>query len=188
MGWTTPCDCINAKVSGEGDASIGLDPPPSVTDAQGKTTTNIIANLDDVGGGKTGSCTFTTATGSPSVTVTLKGIDVCLTSPQPSTCNPDNLPNYNLTVNLVSATPAGAGGYGSVSSSPSGVSCAMADAATPASCAGSFPQGTQVVLSVTLIPPATGVTWSQACASAGNSLSANVTLNAARTCTATFKP
>ncbi len=72
--------CINA----------GLASGPGVTNAQGQTTATITANLDGFGSAGTGSCTFTTNTGSPTATVTLQGVDICTlnVSPIPPQCGP----------------------------------------------------------------------------------------------------
>ena len=68
--------------------NAGIVSGPGVTDANGQTKVNITANLNQPGGGGTGSCTFTTSTGSPTVTVNLQGIDTCAlgTSPPPPGC------------------------------------------------------------------------------------------------------
>ena len=59
-------------------ATVGIFSGPGVTNAQGQTTAVITADLNQPKAPGSGSCTFTTATGSPSVTVTLQGIDPCL--------------------------------------------------------------------------------------------------------------
>ena len=85
----TPVPGVQLTGSCTGDASVGITTPPGTTNSSGQTTAHISADLNGPKSTKTGSCTFTTSTGSPSVTVTLKGIDTCLTSPPPATgCGP----------------------------------------------------------------------------------------------------
>ncbi len=74
-------------------ATVGLASGPGVTNASGQTTATISADLNVVNSsttttGGTGSCIFTTATGSPTVTVTLQGINECALniSPTPPGC------------------------------------------------------------------------------------------------------
>jgi len=63
---------------GTGGATISLNPPPGVTNANGTTTATIVAvNLDNYGSAGGGTCTFTSATDSPKATVTLVGVDFC---------------------------------------------------------------------------------------------------------------
>lgn len=166
-----------------GDPSIGIASGPGVTDSQGKTTAVIQADLDQVGGGKSGSCTFTTASGAPTAVVTLNGIDVCTTSPHPIACDDGSgtPTTKNLTVNLF----ANGTGFGSVTSAPSGIDCVMVSS-VEVSCNYAFPTGTVVALSANLLNGATGVTWSGACSLSGTSLNASVTVNNDRVCTATF--
>lgn len=178
----TPVAGVQLVGTCTGDASIGIKSGPGVTDANGQTTVTIQANLDDVGGGRSGSCTFTTTSGSPSATVTLQGVDVCLASPHPTTC-PDTGSTFNLTVSLQSGST---GAYGSVSSAPAGLSCAMTSDSVPASCAAAFSSDTSVVLSAALSGTATGVTWTGSCAAAGNALSATVSLSTNKSCGVTF--
>ena len=63
---------------GTGGATISLNPQPGITNASGITTATIVAvNLDNYGSAGGGSCTFTTATNSPTAVVTLVGVDFC---------------------------------------------------------------------------------------------------------------
>ena len=77
----TPVPGVQLVGSCTGDPSVGITSGPGVTGPNGTTTASITANLNGPATTKTGSCTFTTSTGSPSATVTLSGIDTCLTSP-----------------------------------------------------------------------------------------------------------
>lgn len=166
--------------------NAGIVSGPGVTNAAGQTTVNITANLNLPNAPGSGSCTFTTSTGAPTATVTLKGIDPCAlgTSPPPTGCTSSGGGNYNLTVQLNTQTS----GYGSVSSTPAGVSCAMTSASNSTSCSGSFANGTSVTVTAAPTAPSTGVTWGGACASAGTALAATVTVNSNMSCTAAFQP
>jgi hypothetical protein len=183
----TPVPGVQLVGTCSGDSSIGIFSGPGVTDASGKTTAVIIAKLDKVGSAGSGSCTFTTATGSPSATVTLQGIDQCSenVSPAPPGC-PSVTPtgSFNLALQLISAGT----GYGSVSSTPAGLPSCVMSSATPKSCAATFTSGTSVTLSANLLGPGTGVTWGGDCGAAGTALNSNVTMTANMNCTVTFSP
>lgn len=167
--------------------NAGIITGPGVTNSAGQTTVNIGANLNIPNAPGSGSCTFTTATGSPTATVTLKGTDPCLagTSPPPTGCSTTGgSGNYNLTVQLNSQTT----GYGGVTSTPTGVVCSMLNATSPVSCSGAFASGTNVTVTAAPTAPSTGVQWGGACASAGTALAATVTVSSNMMCTATFQP
>lgn len=170
--------------------NAGIITGPGVTNSAGQTTVNIGANLNIPNAPGSGSCTFTTSTGSPTATVTLKGTDPCLagTSPPPAGCTSSTGTNVTLTVQLQSAT-ANTGGYGSVSANPALTidPCTMTST-TAVSCTGSYASGKTVTLTATLAGPATGVTWGGSCAPAGNATSVTLTLNSNTTCSATFQP
>jgi hypothetical protein len=83
----TPVPGVQLVGTCTGDPSIGIKSGPGVTGADGSTTAVIQAALNGIHAGKTGSCTFTTSTGSPSAVVTLQGIDLCLVSPHPTSCD-----------------------------------------------------------------------------------------------------
>jgi hypothetical protein len=174
---TGTCTATGGTVSFAFDASGGL------TNSKGQTTANIVADLGGINTAGSGSCTFTTSTGSPTVTVNLLGQDVCKTdvSPKPTACTSTG-GQQTVTVTLVSG---GGTARGSVSSAPTGVSCSMSST-TNVSCSGQFATGTSVTLTATPLGGATTVTWSGACSSAGTSSSATVTANATTNCTAQF--
>jgi hypothetical protein len=91
-----PVPGVQLVGSCSGDSSIGILTGPGVTDAKGETKVSITANLNTVNETpKSGSCTFTTSTGSPSATVTLQGFDQCKT-------NPDFSPQCPMTTGSVS--------------------------------------------------------------------------------------
>jgi hypothetical protein len=66
-------------------ATVSLGAGPGTTGSDGKTSATIAADLDGFGSAGSGTCTFTTASGSPTATVTLKGIDQCKQLADPST-------------------------------------------------------------------------------------------------------
>jgi hypothetical protein len=164
--------------------NAGLASGPGVTNSAGQTTANISANLNQPNNPGTGSCTFTTATGSPTAKVTLKGIDPCTLgiSPPPAGCSSGG--NFNLALQLNSAGT----GYGSVTSTPAGMTGCTMSSPTSVGCSGSFASGTVVTLTAVLGATSTGVTWGGSCTAAGNALSATVTLSANTSCTVEFDP
>jgi len=191
----TPVPGVQIVGSCTGDPSIAITIPPGVTNAAGQTTANIVADLNKIKTPGSGTCTFKTSTGTPTVDVRLSGTDLCTgVSPAPPACGTTAATPVTLSANLASANTsssasAASKGYGSVSASPSGVSCAMAGGGTTASCTGTFNSGTVVTLTATPLGSATtGVIWGGACAAAGSQLVATVTLDGPKTCTAKFSP
>ena len=150
----TPVPGVQLTGSCTGDASIGIVSGPGVTNAQGQTTVDITANLNRPMTPGTGSCTFTTATGSPTVTVNLKGIDPCLTniSPLPAGCTVTPGTPSTIALSIVSGA-----GTASFTSSPAGASCSGVVASTQ-SCSATLNGGTY-----TLTPSPLGGTWSGSC-------------------------
>jgi hypothetical protein len=146
----------------------------------------ISANLDQPNETLSGSCTFSTVSGQPSVTVTLLGVDVCKypTSPPSTACGGTN---YTISVALL---PSDNVQYGRVDSVPAGVSCKMADAVTANSCSGTYPSGKQVVLTAANLHNSADVNyqWGGDCASAGTAQSAVVLATANLSCTLKFEP
>ncbi|MGO9590578.1 MAG: choice-of-anchor D domain-containing protein, partial [Candidatus Acidiferrales bacterium] len=82
---------------------------------------------------------------------------------------------FNVTSYALSVTPAGTGS-GTVSSSPSGISC-------PSTCSANFNSGTVVTLTETAAAGSTFTGWSGACTGTGT---CSVTMSAAKAVTATF--
>lgn len=70
--------------------SLSINGQIDPTDADGETFVEILAALDGVNEFFTGSCTISTPSGQPSVTITVRGNDVCLggASPTPPGCTP----------------------------------------------------------------------------------------------------
>lgn len=85
----TPVPGVQLTGTCTGDSSIGIVSGPGVTNSSGQTTASISANLNIPTKPGSGSCTFTTATGSPTVIVKLQGVDPCLSgvSPKPTGCS-----------------------------------------------------------------------------------------------------
>ncbi len=87
-----------AQLTGECEAGEGilqLQVPPGVTDANGQTTASVLVGMAGCGtdGGtfpRTGTCTFTTTSGTPEGLLTVVGIDVLTLgiSPPPVGCPP----------------------------------------------------------------------------------------------------
>ncbi|TLY47386.1 MAG: hypothetical protein E6K53_16555 [Gammaproteobacteria bacterium] len=121
----TPVSGVQLTGTCTGDPSIGFTDGPGVTNANGVTTVTIFATLNGVGSAKSGSCTFTTATGSPTATVTLQGVDLCKGgSPLPAGCA------VATSTIALQVTAGGVGSGGSFTSNPSGLSCAAAKSTT----------------------------------------------------------
>lgn len=77
-GEPIPGVLITGTCTADGGAQIQLVQAPGITNAQGETTARITAiNLDQPQTAANGSCTFTASGGSPSVTVTLQGVNLC---------------------------------------------------------------------------------------------------------------
>lgn len=77
-GEPIPGVLITGVCTATGGAQIQLSEQPGITNAQGETTARISAiNLDQPQGAANGTCVFTAAGGSPSVTVTLTGVNLC---------------------------------------------------------------------------------------------------------------
>ncbi len=80
------CDSVSG-------GSLGIISGPSITNANGQSSVTVSVALDAPDGGLSGTCTFATATGTPSVDVNFTGGDACVLiapSPLPPTgaCTP----------------------------------------------------------------------------------------------------
>ncbi len=189
-GQPVPGVLITGTCTASGGATVAITSGPGTTNAAGKTTADIsTANTNQVNGSGGGTCTFTTASGSPTATVTITGYDICKaslgTSPAPAGCATTNVV---LTVTMTSA-----GGYGgSVTSSPSGLSCTIPPAGSAQTCTGTFSSGTGVTVNAAINvganPAGSGhVTFSGAC-SVQTPTSATVSMSQAQTCNVAFGP
>jgi hypothetical protein len=91
---------------------------------------------------------------------------------------------FNTVINTQLLTVSGGGtGSGSVTSSPSGISCSISSGVAFGACAVSFPQNAVVTLSVTPTGGSTFTGWSNACTGTGSCV---VTLDADKGVTASF--
>lgn len=174
-------------------ADVSLDSGPGVTNAQGQTTAVVSAlNLNRYGTAGSATCTFRTP-GTETAIVNFTGINLCTlgagaSPPPPAGACPTGT-QVVLTLNVVSTPTCGV----TVTSSPSGATCAVAAAGTQAPCTGSFAQNTAVTLTAVrtgpaacaAATPAPSVVFTGSCAQNGNTNSAVVNMTAAQTCTAT---
>ena len=134
----TPVPGVQLVGSCTGDSSVGLSSGPGVTDANGHTSVHIVADLNGYGSTKSGTCTFTTSTGSPTATVNLKGQDLCNgTSPLPAQCGGGATSTVALTV-------VGGAAGAAITSTPAGLSCSAGAAAT-VNCPATVPGGTYTI-------------------------------------------
>ena len=90
--------------------------------------------------------------------------------------NIEGVGRYANRVSPLNVTVAGAGS-GTVTSSPNGISCSSG-------CSASYDTGTAVTLTADAASGSTFAGWSGDCG--GNGQTASVTMDAARSCTATF--
>lgn len=93
-----------------------------------------------------------------------------------------NIVTFGLDVSI------GGSGNGSITSSPTGITCSWTASATSGTCSAQFNQNTNVVLTAA---PAAGSNfggWGGACGASGTSLTCTVSMSQARTVTALFAP
>ena len=175
----TPVPGVQLQGTCTGDSSIGLFNQPGITDSSGHTSASITANLNAYGSAKSGSCTFTTATGTPTAKVNLQGQDLCNgTSPAPPQCGTTTNSTIALTATSVLTNPA------SFTSAPSGLSCSAGAGATQP-CSATVPGGTYTLTS------SVAGNWSGSCTPVGTPPTVTATLivptavTAGLTCTLT---
>jgi hypothetical protein len=188
----------NVQLTGACTSGAGLSINPGITGSNGQTTATITAKLNAPENGTetpgTATCTFTTSTGSPTVTVNLTGICTtaggCTSSSSGGTTTTDTLA---LTVNAATLTSgtamislSGGSVSGSLFSPPdessSNTSCS-ASAGTTELCTLTYSSTT----SVTMTNSGSGTaTWSNSCGTISAN-SATVTVNGAISCTATVQ-
>ncbi|HEX7917268.1 hypothetical protein [Rudaea sp.] len=174
---------VQLTVQGCTGNTVGVTSGPGVTGADGSTQAIITANLDSDSASTppgSGSCTFTTATGSPTATVNLQG--ACLNS---AGCSSSGSPGSgnSLTVTVITG-PATSNATVTWTGSP---------LSPPPACSVNSVNGTQTcgpwaiatTVTQTMVATSTaGVTWSNGCSGSGTS--ATVPISGASTCTATF--
>lgn len=176
----------NAQLSAVCTAGAGAGIMPA-TDANGRATTTITANLNSYGEAKTATCTFSTALqGGPTAVVNLQGTDLCTVDPTNSQCDGGTTPtNDLLTVVIVRGPEPPAATTVAVNSTPAGITCNLTANAANTLCSASFADGATVLLNATATPAAGRLyTWSGDCTGISGG-SATVTLTAAATCTLT---
>jgi len=187
--------------------TVSLQSGPGTTDVNGQTSATITADLDAYGKVNTGSCTFTTATGSPTATVTLTGADLCVNDPNNAACSTSggtgggtgNTVNITVDASASPAVPSGCTSNctatvkatisgGTAVFSPGGtntVTCYGTPGQTASVCSLTVPTG---VASINLTAtPATGGAfgaWSNTCT--GTTPSTTLTIAGTTNCTATF--
>lgn len=168
--------------------TVSLQSGPGTTDANGQTSATITANLDAYGKVNTGSCTFTTGTGSPTATVNLSGKDLCVNDPTNSACTTGGTGGggsgnqLSVQITTSSTNPAIVTLGGTTQFSPSGTgSCSVTPANSPQTCTWTVATG---VTSVSLTASTSTVVWGGDCTGATKTIS--VTMKATTSCTATF--
>ncbi|MDR3387325.1 MAG: hypothetical protein P4L92_09755 [Rudaea sp.] len=166
-------------------ATVGIASGPGVTNSQGQTTAVITANLNIPNAPGTGSCTFTTSTGSPTVIVNLQGTDPCLAagaSPGNPACTSTTATPSTVALSVVSGANTA-----SFTSNPAGASCSGV-VGTTQSCSATLNGGTYTLTAVPSGGTATAVTWSGSCTPSGTNkatLIVPTTAATGLTCTAT---
>ena len=101
--------------------------------------------------------------------------EICGTTPASST-TPPPAQQFTLDVNVVKTVSSGGTGNGTVTSSPAGINCGS-------TCSALYNSGTVVSLTATPAPGSTFAGWSGTGCGSGA-----VTMNASKSCTATFNP
>lgn len=166
-----------AQLVGECESDGGileLQVAPGVTDGNGETTASVLVGMAGCGtdGGtypRTGTCTFTTTSGSPEGFLTVVGIDVLGlgVSPPPVGCPPeeDDADLQELVVQVEDNRPDPQPSS-LVESIPAAIACDASSPIGSASCEGDFLAGTTVTLRA---PTGTTPVFSGACAQQGGS-------------------
>lgn len=163
----TPVPGVQLTGSCQGDGSIGFAfPPPDrgVTRPDGTTEVDISAQLDGVTP-KSGSCTFTTATGSPTATVNLQGVSICGVSPEPPGCNTGGTTTSPIVISVTNMYQAGTA---VITSSPAGFTCnvnpaSVANPTVTQTCNGTLAPGDYTFS----VSGGTATNWNNACGAGG---------------------
>ncbi len=98
---------ISAECDPISGGSLGVLTGPTITDVDGLSEVVVLAALDGINTSLSGSCTFATSTGSPSVTVSFSGNDICLSPPSPLPPGCNNIPQYSVGGSVSGMTTAG---------------------------------------------------------------------------------
>jgi hypothetical protein len=161
------------QLGGTCTAGAGLTSVIPVTNAQGKATTTITANLNIPNKPGTASCTFTAPGGTPSAIVNLTGTDPCANSgasPANPACTGTTAGQSTLAL-TVSGPPAAAT---SVVSNPGGAGCSSGTG-TATTCNDTLGGGTY-----SLTANRAG-TWTGSCVPSGTSPTSKATLSVSST-------
>ena len=161
----------------------------SVTDANGAASATITADLNAYGSVNTGSCTFTTSSGSPTATVTLSGVNLCINDPTNAACTTGGTGGggsgngLTIIVNTTATNNATVSVAGVPQFSPA-PTCSVATAPGNRTCTFNIPTTvTQVTLTAS---PNSGFTgWSGDCSGTANQY--QLPIAGATSCTATFQ-
>lgn len=168
---------LSASCSASGQAGISVDVIP-VTDSNGRTVATLTANgFTAVGSAPTGSCEFKPASGSPTTTVRVVGIDLCTVGdPQFIPGCPGFVRPGTLTVGGVAGATAASG---TITSVPAGIDCSVPGSAGQCSAPASGTVTLQYV-------PSAGVfcRWSGGCTGASPVTNVTIGAGASVTCTA----
>ncbi len=97
---------ISGSCSSSGGA-LSIINGPSVTNSSGESTVVVVASLDEIGSGNSGTCTFETAGGQPFVTVQFSGNDLCLNNPSPFPPGCGSAPQFSVGGSVTGMTTAG---------------------------------------------------------------------------------
>jgi len=166
----TPPPALTVMVQGDGkvtSTTAGIDCGTDCTEdyASGtQVTLTATAVANSIFKEWSGACSGTSATTS----VTMEAAKTCTATFEP---DKQSSPSYPLTITLQGE------GEGKVASTPTGIECGT-------DCTEDYASGTQVTLTATANANATFKEWSGDCA--GTTASVSVTMDAAKTCTATF--
>ena len=172
--------------------TVSLNSGPGITGADGKTGATIAADLNAYSATiNTGSCTFTTATGSPTATVTLSGTNLCVGDPTNAACATSGTGGggsgnvLTVIVNSTSTNNATVSLAGVPQFSPA-PTCSVATFPGTRTCTWTIPTTvTQVTL--TASPSGSFTGWSSSCTgTASTSAQIQVPIAGAVSCTATF--
>jgi hypothetical protein len=161
--------------------------PIALTDANGQTQVTLSAsNFNQIGSAPTATCTFRTASGTPSATVRVTGFDFCeIFDPTQIQGCPGYVPPGRLTVSTrqTQTTPPATGGsppQGTITSLPAGINCSF-NGSNSGDCTALFRQ------TVTLQYGVSGgvfCRWEGACSGTSPLTTVTVPSNGAVVCTA----
>ncbi|MFT3790676.1 MAG: hypothetical protein QM741_06285 [Rudaea sp.] len=183
--------------------TVSLDSGPGTTSTSGQTSATISASLNGYGTAGSGTCTFTTASGSPTATVNLKGADQCVSDPTNSLCTTSSSGSttgnaLTLVVDATAATidssitdfvTASLGSSALFSPSNSSTATCSVTAGLTNTCVVTVPTTvTSVALHATAGTGNTFSQWQTDCSSSAGVYASTTTIpiSGAITCTATF--